>query len=543
MVKIFISYRRDDSQYQTDRLYDLLSKHVEDPPRDIFLDVDTIPYGVDFVEHLEGKVSECEIVLAIIGKNWVDAKDPETGVRRLDNPNDFIRVEIATALQRGIPVVPVLLDGAPVPKPEQLPDDMKALSRRNGVIVNRLSFNADVENLVSGLPITLKARSEKAPLLEKASTALEQSTTEAAGVPNNEKTGQYSGSHQQTRKPYKAAVLGAIAALAAATASVYGFWPIVSSVVPTGKEGIPTFVDRALSSQDYSIADDRTIAERVLADVPINTLRKVSSADPRATWVLGVAYDRGIAGIPRDEDEALRLFQLSCDQDFSRGCSTVGSFFYAGQLVEQDYERAADLIRIACEDDIAQACFSLGGIYEEGKLGPPRLADAATLYGMACEMGLASPCSRLGKMYETGNGVAVDLPRAVELYRQACAAGNSAGCGDLGTMYISGKGVDLDETLAVELYQQACDGGDALRCGILAYMYENGSAVSVDEILAAGLYQKACDGGHVPSCSNLGLMFDSGRGVVEDDVRALELYKQACEAGFESGCTNAATLE
>lgn len=153
MAKIFISYRRDDSEYQTDRLHRELKQYVQNPREDIFIDVDNIPFGVDFVEHLQGKVSQCEMLLAVIGKGWLDHTNDKTGARSLDDPSDFVRIEISTALARDIPVVPVLLDGTAVPAPDKLPDDLKSLSRRNGKFVNRMSFSADVKSLVEGLSI------------------------------------------------------------------------------------------------------------------------------------------------------------------------------------------------------------------------------------------------------------------------------------------------------------------------------------------------------------------------------------------------------
>jgi len=110
VTKIFISYRREDSQHQADRLHAALSRKI--PKRNIFIDVDNIPVGVDFVQHLDQQVGQCEVLLALIGPDWLEAKNPETGARRLDDPKDFVRIEIASALKRGIPVAPVLLDGA-----------------------------------------------------------------------------------------------------------------------------------------------------------------------------------------------------------------------------------------------------------------------------------------------------------------------------------------------------------------------------------------------------------------------------------------------
>jgi outer membrane protein OmpA-like peptidoglycan-associated protein len=151
MSKVFISYRREDSQHQADRLHAALKSYVPDPEQDIFIDVDNIPLGVDFSAHLESKVAQCDVLLALIGSDWLSICDAKTGARRLDDPQDFVRVEIASALKRGVAVVPVLLDGAAFPVVQDLPDDLKPLARRNGVELRRLTFDADVERLTRGL--------------------------------------------------------------------------------------------------------------------------------------------------------------------------------------------------------------------------------------------------------------------------------------------------------------------------------------------------------------------------------------------------------
>src|SRR5262245_66523011 len=88
---------------------------------------------------LHEEVAKCGVLLAVIGSNWLDARD-EHGNRRLDNPNDFVRIEIAAALQRNIPVIPILLEGARIPKATELPEDLKELSLRNGMEIRHASF-------------------------------------------------------------------------------------------------------------------------------------------------------------------------------------------------------------------------------------------------------------------------------------------------------------------------------------------------------------------------------------------------------------------
>jgi hypothetical protein len=115
------------------------------------MDIDSIPPGADFVEVLEGWVAKCDVLLALIGPSWINALDPKSGRRRLDNPMDFVRIEIREALTRGIPVVPTLLDGAPLPSPEELPEDMQKLVRRQAEVVDFRTFGPDVERLIKKL--------------------------------------------------------------------------------------------------------------------------------------------------------------------------------------------------------------------------------------------------------------------------------------------------------------------------------------------------------------------------------------------------------
>ena len=129
MQGIFVSYRRQDSQSAAGRLSDHLRDHLDGVP--IFRDVETIEPGVDFVDAIDRALRACGVVLAVIGPRWVDAANAQNQ-RRLDDPNDYTRLEIATALKRdGVRVIPVLVDGAEMPTTEQLPDDLQALARRN----------------------------------------------------------------------------------------------------------------------------------------------------------------------------------------------------------------------------------------------------------------------------------------------------------------------------------------------------------------------------------------------------------------------------
>lgn len=145
---VFLSYRRDDSADVTGRIYDRLVQRFG--REQIFKDVDSIPLGVDFREHLGDVVGRCSVVLVVIGDRWLSAGAP--GARRLDDAADFVRIEIESALERRIPVVPVLVRGAAIPGDTELPQSLRQLAYRNGLAVRAdPDFHRDMDRLIAGL--------------------------------------------------------------------------------------------------------------------------------------------------------------------------------------------------------------------------------------------------------------------------------------------------------------------------------------------------------------------------------------------------------
>jgi hypothetical protein len=157
--QILISYRREESRWSAGRLFDRLCARFE--KKQIFMDIDAIALGDDFIKAIEKTVSECNVLIAIIGTNWLTSKDEQDN-RRLDNPEDFVRSEIATALKRDIRVIPVLVDGALMPRPADLPDDLKPLIRRNALRITDASFDDDCRRLAAAIEQVLgKASAEE----------------------------------------------------------------------------------------------------------------------------------------------------------------------------------------------------------------------------------------------------------------------------------------------------------------------------------------------------------------------------------------------
>lgn len=146
MNGIFISYRRQDSQSAAGRLADSLEEQL--PEAGVFRDVETIEAGVDFVEAINTALESCGVLLAVIGPRWISIQD-DAGRRRLDDPNDYTRLELGTALKRAdVRVIPVLVDGATMPDSEDLPADLKSLARRNAVELTDKRWDYDVGQLV-----------------------------------------------------------------------------------------------------------------------------------------------------------------------------------------------------------------------------------------------------------------------------------------------------------------------------------------------------------------------------------------------------------
>jgi len=157
--QIFISYRREDNPAWARLVHNRLSQHFSQS--EIFMDVDTIEPGVDFIKAIEGSVGSCDVLIAVIGVHWLSAVDPQGG-RRLDNAEDYVRLEIATALRREIRVIPVLVDGAKMPEVRELPDDLRSLVRRNALQLSQDRFRSDSELLITAVDHALKeARAER----------------------------------------------------------------------------------------------------------------------------------------------------------------------------------------------------------------------------------------------------------------------------------------------------------------------------------------------------------------------------------------------
>lgn len=145
---IFINYRKDDSSWNALALYNELQKYF--PRESIFKDFNTIRPGDDFVVSIQKALSNCNVLLVVMSKNWLEVTD-KNGNRRINDPDDLVRIEIATAIDRNIQVIPVLFDNIPMPTSSELPDNLKSLPRRQFVEIETTRFEADVKKLADAI--------------------------------------------------------------------------------------------------------------------------------------------------------------------------------------------------------------------------------------------------------------------------------------------------------------------------------------------------------------------------------------------------------
>src|SRR4051812_30898237 len=148
MGAIFVSYRRGDSEGQARAVVQALAQHVG--KNSVFMDVDGIQPGRDFRQVLNERLASCDMMLVIIGKGWLSATDA-AGKRRLEDPRDFVRQEVAAALKRNIPVTPVLVQGASMPSADELPQDLQDLTYRNSFELGHNRWESDVNEMIRRL--------------------------------------------------------------------------------------------------------------------------------------------------------------------------------------------------------------------------------------------------------------------------------------------------------------------------------------------------------------------------------------------------------
>ena len=287
MRPIFISYRRDDTEGQAGRLFEDLREAFG--AEAVFMDVATIEPGVDFRRAIERHTAACGALLALIGRNWLTAKGAN-GQRRLDDPNDYVRLETAAALRRDIPVIPVLVRDATMVRAEDLPEDLRELAYRNGVELTHARWESDVQLLIKALrPLVLgEAASTAAP---SAPASLRAATTPPPPPPPPPPP--VAATDRRRRLGVPLLVL----LLAGALAVAGGLW--FADRQATDRRAVAVFAQAEQAAKDKAAAEqalaDKQAAERAAANKQAAERAEAERAAARTRAADKLAADKALA--------------------------------------------------------------------------------------------------------------------------------------------------------------------------------------------------------------------------------------------------------
>jgi TIR domain/Sel1 repeat len=389
--QIFISYRREESRWSARSLYDRLSAHFD--RKQIFMDIDAIALGDDFVKAIEKTVGECDVLIAVIGAHWLTSKD-EHDARRLDNAEDFVRREIATALKREIRVIPVLVDGALMPRSTELPDDLKPLIRRNALQVTDTGFDDDCRRLVDAIEQVLeenkagwREREEKERREEKHRVTEPKERLEADRRQKEEQ-------RRLEHKPHSPPVPGILILLAfgiglAAVAVIYFgsrrpvLKPTISEVLtqPSVKPTAPVTVVTPnpaiiVTPSAEELAPRQDAVSPMVSSSPqratpsptpseAERLAKTADAgDADAMYDLGLVYANG-KGVAQDYGKAREWYQRAADVGKALAMNNLGDLYYYGKGVARDYGKAGEWYQKGADAGDANARQALAHLVAE----------------------------------------------------------------------------------------------------------------------------------------------------------------------------------
>ena len=512
---IFISYRRSDSAKDARALYERLRREFGEGK--VFIDLEGIEPGEDFVESLERQLDGCEALVALISRDWVEAKN-EHGERRLDDENDFVRVELAAAFRRSVKVFPVLIDGARPPRAAELPEDLHPLVRRQAVVLDYSKFDADVARLARAIR-----------------KALEHPTSAHEAMPGPE-PGAAAGITKGV--PGHPTTAGSPTTDPAARAE--------SSATPTGGDRVaqsgaefmrsPTSARREGDEAPLSEPIEGTVQSASVSEaLPVPTRRPIARtlgaltgaavALLAVTWLV-IRPTPAPTTPPTDVESRSGALPLAPgtgteSQSGAALYEKAGDYLLGRNGAERSDSEAVKLLRMAAEQGNGHAQSDLGFMYAEGRSGLPKSdSEALKWYRMSAEQGNPAGQVNLGLMYETGGG---GLPKsdseAVKWYRMAAEQGYAYGQASLGLKYEQGRGgLSQSDSEAVKWYRMAAEQGDAMGQTNLGIMYQNGrGGLTKSDSEAVRWTRMAAEQGDRHAQENLGGLYRDGRGVPMSD--------------------------
>jgi hypothetical protein len=536
--KIFISYRREDAPADARGLCERLSRVYG--ASNVFMDVDRLTAGQRFEQELDRALGKCDVLIAVIGSRWMALLDEYAQQGR----RDYVREEIAAALQREMVVVPVLVGreaSVPtLPLAPNLPENIRDLVAFQKVSVTHETFRRDTDELVAALKKVLKHKYGPQRPWRRMVAAAVVALILAGGAYTywteivrlqRALDGQPSRLAEENTAEREANTKLAAEKAAAEKAAAERAAAEKAAVEKVARE------DAARKRAELE-AKQRQDAEKAAAD----EARKKAEADARAAAEKKAADERRVAEErktaeekkQRDADAAQRLAAANlvtdCDRLAAAPHDRDRPAGVAGIINPNVIDVAASA---ACDDAMRRFPTVARFAYEAGRSAMSRqdYARAGDLFREAITKGSAAAYVGAGVLYLRGLGVTRDYDHARNLFETGIARGDTTAMVNLGFMFQRGFGVAQDYTRARDLYERSASNGDASGMGSLGEMYEAGYGVAQNYATARYWYERGAGLGSPRSMRGLGFLYAGGLGVAQDYQQGRRWYEKAAALG------------
>jgi TPR repeat protein len=583
--KIFISYRREDAPGDARGICDRLGRSFG--VGNVFMDVDRLLAGQRFDRELDKALAQCDVLIAVIGARWMELLSDYAQ----QNKRDYVRDEIAAALQRDIIVIPVMIgreaNMPPLPLAQNLPENIRDLVLYQKHNIAHETFGRDAADLVASLRLVLRARRGPRPWRAIAAAAVvalvlagaaigywmdmlprsrphgppaDVAANSATSVPMNSdgaaKKAEEARQQEAARKAEADAQLAAEAARKKAEADAKAADDAAKAKAAeeqATRQAADAEAARKKAEADAKAADDA--ARKKAAEEQAAAAEAARKADQQAKLAIVTDCDR-LAAWPYDNDRpagvdgVLETAKIeagagaACDDAMRRYPETARFVYQAGRAAigRRDYPKAIEFFRSASAKGSVAALFGLGVIYHEGWGVARDYAEARKWYEQAAARGSTPAMSNLGKLYERGEGVPQDYAEARRWYEKGAALGGAVPLSNLGWLYENGHGGPQDYAVARRMYERGVGLGSPLAMRHLGLLYMKGRGVPQDYTQGRNLFLKAAALDDSGAMIGLGNAYYYGRGVATDYVQARNWYEKAAALGNSEAMNNLGSM-
>lgn len=459
MAKIFISYRREDSRWPAERLFLSLQKYVAKD--DIFMDVDSLKPGEVFADKIHITLAKIDVMLVLIGPKWANGERENS---RLFDVDDFVRIEIESALRRNARIIPVLVDNTQLPDSSSLPKALQPLIERQSQVLSQRTFEFDTGRLAGALGLSESKNTVSKMVLFGVASAI---------------------------------VVGAVLSIA---------------MLGIGRASQSTDLDTIAENAGTERMEEMRFLELVLGELPIETTVEQRAAlvrrcDELAGHHLDVTLPADIPGKSITEvaavaEEAIEKCSLAvrAEPNNSRALMNLSR----AMLAMGEYPARMPVLERASELGSVRATVGLGLAHFRGRGTFQDYNEAKRYFDLAVDRGDAPSLSAQAVFSSRGILGPVNKETAFQLYSQSARRGYDRAQYSAGIMHLHGVGTEVDARQSAFLLIQAVENSsDPLAQTQLGWAYENGYGVGFDLSEAQKLYQSAVADGHRLSNINL----------------------------------------